>query len=153
MNMNKSQRPQNNLPSIYCGNLPKEAFYDLDLYKVFQLNKHPIVKAKVVIDKKTGKSLGYGYICFYKMEDAERCLKEMNNHLVRDKSIRLSMKYENKAFDEKANILIKNIDKTVTQSQLFELFQNFGKIISCKLESYNDGTSRGFAYVQYETEQ
>lgn len=77
----------------------------------------------------------------------------MNNALVKGLPIRLSMKYENKSFDEKANILIKNVDRAVTQQQMYELFQSFGKIISCKLESYNDGSSRGFAYVQYETEE
>jgi len=30
---------------------------------------------------------------------------------------------------------------------MFDLFKEHGKIISCKLESYPDGTSRGFAYV------
>jgi hypothetical protein len=48
------------------GNLPKEAFYDLDLYKVFSVKGYNVRKAKVVLDKRTSKSLGYGYIVFYK---------------------------------------------------------------------------------------
>jgi polyadenylate-binding protein len=58
-------------------------------------------------------------------------------------------KGENKS-DEKANILIKNVDKDVTQSELFGAFKKFGTIVSAKLESYPDGTSRGFAYIQFE---
>jgi polyadenylate-binding protein len=33
------------------------------------------------------------------------------------------------------------------------LFKQFGNILSCKLESYPDGGSRGFAYVQFESEE
>ena len=51
--------------------------------------------------------------------------------------------------DEKANLLVKNIEKDVTQQELFELFKPFGHIVSCKLETYPDGKSRGYAYIQF----
>jgi len=53
---------------------------------------YPITKTKVVLDKKTSKSLGYGYVCFHKEEDAEKCLKEMNNYVINGHAIILSMK-------------------------------------------------------------
>jgi polyadenylate-binding protein len=31
------------------------------------------------------------------------------------------------------------------------MFQQYGKIGSCKLEIYGDGTSRGFGYVQFDS--
>ena len=58
-----------------------------------------------------------------------------------------------KNLNEKANILVKNIDKDVKQGDLFSLFSEFGAIQSCKLESYPDGSSRGFAYIQFEKEE
>jgi RNA recognition motif-containing protein len=33
---------------------------------------------------------------------------------------------------------------------LQESFGEFGKIISSKIEKYGDGSSRGFAYIQFE---
>jgi len=30
------------------------------------------------------------------------------------------------------------------------MFQKFGRIVSCKLEIYGDGSSRGFGYVQFD---
>ncbi|MFS8159805.1 MAG: RNA recognition motif domain-containing protein, partial [Candidatus Roizmanbacteria bacterium] len=77
--------------SIHVGNIPKDSFYDLDLYKVFQCKGYPIVKSKVVLDRKTSKGLGYGYISFHKQEDAEKCLKEMNNYVINGHAIILSM--------------------------------------------------------------
>jgi polyadenylate-binding protein len=94
--------------------LPKESFYDLDLYNVFKVKGYPVVKSKVVLDRKTSKSLGYGYLAFHRVEDAEKCLKEMNNYVINGHALILSMKQNKQAFNEKANILIKNIDKAVT---------------------------------------
>jgi polyadenylate-binding protein len=52
-------------------------------------------------------------------------------------------------FDSKANIIVRNLPKDLDQKQMSELFQQFGKIGSCKLEVFADGKSRGFGYVQY----
>ena len=76
----------------------------------------------------------------------------MNNTPIEGHAIRL-LAQGNKEFNQKANVIVKNVDKDVTQQQLFDLFTQFGGVQSCKLEGYPDGTSRGFAYVQFETEE
>lgn len=59
-----------------------------------------------------------------------------------------------KLFDEAANLLVKNIDKEVTQSGLYDIFKVHGDIVSCKLETYPDGkTSRGYAFVQFKEKE
>lgn len=108
--------------------MPKESFYDLDLYKFFTSKGYKVRKAKVVLDRKTSKSYGYGYLSFNNEDEARRCLKEMNNAMIDGHSIVLSMKQDKKAFNEKANILVKNIDKEVTQSDLYNLFVKYGNI-------------------------
>ena len=47
-------------------------------------------------------------------------------------------------------MLVRNIDLDVDQQTLFDAFSKFGAIKSCKLESYPDGKSRGFGYIQFE---
>ena len=104
-------------PSVYVGNLPTQSFYDLDLYKYFSTRNYKIQKSKVVLDKATSKPRGYGYITFYTQEEADRCIKEMNNSVLEGQAIRLSPQIQKggQKYDEKANILIKNIDKEATQ--------------------------------------
>lgn len=53
----------------------------------------------------------------------------------------------------KANLYIQNLSGQTTQKQIYELFSSFGPIVKCKLECYNDGTSRGYCFVQFEKEQ
>lgn len=36
---------------------------------------------------------------------------------------------------------------------MYELFKQYGEIVSCKLETYQDGRSKGYAYIQFKTEE
>lgn len=62
--LSKQQRKEkmNEIPSLYVGNLPKENFFDLDFQKFFESRGYRIRKAKIVLDSKTSKSRGYGYL-------------------------------------------------------------------------------------------
>jgi len=41
----------------------------------------------------------------------------------------------------------------MTQKELNEMFSQYGQIGSCKLETFQDGMSRCFGYVQYIKEE
>ena len=49
-----------------------------------------------------------------------------------------------------ANLIVRNLSKEIDQSQLMTMFKEFGKIVSCKLETDNKGESKGYGYVQFE---
>ena len=101
-----------------------------------------------MFDKDTNKSLGFGYLNFIEEDESKRCMEEMNNQTINGKQIVLNKKKE-QDFDSKANIIVRNLPKDIDQKQLMELFSEFGKIGSCKLEVFSDGKSRGFGYVQF----
>lgn len=143
----------NELPSLYVSGLPKESFFDLDFFKFFNYRGYKVKNAKIVIDSKTNKSRGYGYLQFVKKEEAERCLNEMNNAKINGQAIRIIFSTAEPKYNENANLLVKNIDKEATQQEIFNLFKPYGYIVSAKLETYPDSKeSRGFAYIQYEDE-
>ena len=114
-----------NFFSVYVGNLPQKAFYDLDLQKFFTTKGYKILKAKVVINQQTGQPKGFGFLTFYTKEEAEKCINEMNNQEIQGQAIRMQpeFKKENRQFDENANILIKNLDKDITQEIIFNEFK------------------------------
>ncbi len=77
---NKERKKQmNQLPSLYVSNLPKENFLNLDFQKFFVSKGYKIFNAKIVLDTRTNKSRGYGYLQFVDPAEADRCLREMNN--------------------------------------------------------------------------
>jgi polyadenylate-binding protein len=49
-------------------------------------------------------------------------------------------------------VLVRNLPKETDQKVLNEMFRSHGNIKSCKLEVYANGESRGFGYVQFETQ-
>jgi polyadenylate-binding protein len=146
---NKSDKPY--LPSLHIGNLPNN-FFDLDLFKFIKQNGFNVINAKVVSDVLTKKSLLYGYAQFNTLDEAKACKKALNNVEIMGKSITISVQSDHKP-NPKANIFIRNIAPTVTQKTLFDIYSKFGNIIKCKLDCYNDGTSRCICYVQYEKEK
>jgi RNA recognition motif-containing protein len=72
------------------------------------------MSAKVVLHKKTSKSLGYGYLQFFKKEEADRCSSALNNFVLKGQPLRIVTSVSSFEYNEKANLLVKNIDKDVT---------------------------------------
>lgn len=101
------------LPSLHIGNLPQK-FYDLDLYKMIKQRGFKVVKALVVVDKKTNKSLNYGYAQFLSEEAALECQKALNNAVIEDKVITVSLQQTENKPNPKANVLVRNLATTLT---------------------------------------
>jgi len=78
--------PENDF-RIFCGDLGNEVS-DAMLTSAF--SKYPsFAKAKVVRDKRTGKSKGYGFVSFLEPHDFIRAFKEMNGKYVGNRPIKL----------------------------------------------------------------
>jgi polyadenylate-binding protein len=88
-------------------------------------------------------------VTFAENSELERCLKEMNNIKVQSQSIILNRQGDNTR-NPLANIIIQGIPKNLNQSDVYTVFKKFGDIKSCKLQTYQDNTSKGFAFVQYD---
>ncbi|KAG9295393.1 hypothetical protein G9A89_013422 [Geosiphon pyriformis] len=72
---------------LFCGDLGNEVTDDV-LYKAF--GKYPsLQKAKVVRDKRTGKSKGYGFVSFKDADEFVKAWKEMNGKYVGNRPIKL----------------------------------------------------------------
>lgn len=130
----KDRAPQH---TLYIGNLSNKT-YDLDLYKFFSSKGYKVQSAKVMFHQETSRSKGFGYLNFNDQDEAERCLREMNNAVIDQKAIVLNKKKDSD-FDTKANLIVKNLPKEMTQKELNDLFAKFGNIGSCKLETFQDG--------------
>lgn len=55
-------------------------------------------------------------------------------------------------YDSKyTNLYIKNLDSDITEALLREKFSTFGKIISLAIAKDDNGLSKGFAFVNYDS--
>ncbi|KAL2904996.1 Polyadenylate-binding protein 2, partial [Bienertia sinuspersici] len=46
-----------------------------------------------------------------------------------------------------------NLDKAIDHKSLHDTFSSFGNILSCKIATDSDGQSKGFGFVQFDTEE
>lgn len=139
---------KHNLPSVYVGNLPKD-FYNLDFLQFFKSRGYKVLYAKVVVkeDPATKRQNRFGFLQFTTQEEAQRCQEEMNNTQIHGKTVNMSVVQP--GFDDKANIIVRNLAAELTQQQLWEHFSKFGQIKSLKLEEFPDGKSKGFCFIQF----
>lgn len=119
--------------------------------KLFEEHGFNVMNANVISDpiKKPSGVPAYGYVTFAEDSELERCLKVMNNIKVQSQSIILNRQGDNSR-NPLANIIIQGIPKNISQSEVHQAFKKYGDIKSCKLQTYHDNTSKGFAFVQYD---
>lgn len=53
----------------------------------------------------------------------------------------------------RANLFVKNLEPNFDSKNLYEIFSSFGTILSCKVATDSAGQSKGYGFVQYETEE
>ena len=120
--------------NAYVGNLSHK-INDVELFNYFK-SKYPSVYYASII-KDNGISRGYGFIHFYKEEDYQKCLNEMDGTLFHNKIIKVK---EKKFFDES---LKSNYNTYNNINNLYYLHNKslFSFITDIKLDEENSSNS------------
>ena len=114
-----------------------------------------VLSVRVCRDRVTKHSLGYGYVNFQHPDDALRAIDKMNFDSLHGQTMRISKVQRDPHLRKsgKGNVYIKNLDKAIDNKVLYSTLSAFGDIISCKIAQDEDGCSKGFGFVQFETEE
>jgi RNA recognition motif-containing protein len=137
--------------SLYVGDLNKDVREE-HLFEIFSV-VGPIDSIRVLRDHISRVSLGYAYVTFSSAQDAKRALETLNYYMVKGRPLRIMWRDPSMRKSGVGNISIKNIDTSVTSRDLDDTFFQFGEVLYCKVASSDDGKSKGFGFVQYQTRE
>ncbi|CAI8602530.1 unnamed protein product [Vicia faba] len=137
--------------SLFVGDLHSDVT-DAHLHATFS-EFNSLVSVHVCKDAATGKSLCYGYVNLSSRQEAISAIELKNQSLLNGKVIRVMWSSCDVRKCGKGNVFVKNLAESIDNVGLHDLFQEYGNILSSKIVISEDGKSKGFGYIQFDSEE
>ncbi|XP_015435311.1 PREDICTED: ELAV-like protein 1 isoform X2 [Dufourea novaeangliae] len=123
-----------------------------------------VESCKLIRDKLTGQSLGYGFVNYQRPEDAEKAISSLNGLRLQNKTIKVSYARPSSEAIKGANLYVSGLPKTMTQQDLENLFSSYGRIITSRIlcdnmsvrqfptggRDYFQGLSKGVGFIRFD---
>lgn len=127
-----------------------------------------VISARVIMERSTGKSRGYGYVDFDSKSAAEKALQEYQGKELDGRPINLDMSTGKphasnpntdraKQFGDVPSapsdtLFVGNLSFNAERDSLFNTFGEYGTVVSCRIPTHPDTQQpKGFGYVQFSS--
>merc|ERR1711976_1102334 len=148
--------------NIFIKNLDK-SIDNKQLYDTFSAFGN-ILSCKVCVNKPENEfdqpeSKGYGFVHFETEEAAQKAIEKVNGKLLKEKKVyvgRFKSRNERiREYGDRAkqftNVFIKNLPTEWDDNKLTQVFSEYGAVMSVALATDENGKSKQFGFVSFET--
>jgi len=112
-----------------------------------------IESCKLLMERYSGRSMGYGFVKYSNGEEAARSIEALNGKPFMGKTLKVSVARPPSSQIKGANLYIANLPIETDDSTLKQMFCPYGVIIEVKILVGPDGASKGVGFVRYDTKQ
>jgi len=111
-----------------------------------------VESCKLIRDKVTGQSLGYGFVNYHRQEDAAKAIQTLNGLRLQNKTIKVSYARPSSEAIKGANLYVSGLPKHMAQpADLERLFASCGNIITSRILCDNiTGLSKGVGFIRFD---
>jgi len=110
-----------------------------------------VESCKLIRDKVTGQSLGYGFVNYHRCDDASKAIQTLNGLRLQNKTIKVSYARPSSEAIKGANLYVSGLPKHMTQPDLERLFSCSGNIITSRILCDNiTGLSKGVGFIRFD---
>merc|ERR1711971_1533687 len=119
-----------------------------------------VESCKLIRDKVTGQSLGYGFVNYRRQEDAAKAIQTLNGLRLQNKTIKVSFARPSSEAIKGANLYVSGLPKHMAQPDLERMFASCGNIITSRILCDNmsggskdgsvPGISKGVGFIRFD---
>jgi len=137
----------------YVGNL--HAFInETVLQDVFSMLA-PVTEAKVIKDRQSGLSAGYGFVKLVDHNNAETAMNALNGAVLYGQEIRVNWAFQSNHRDDnsgQSHIFVGDLSNEVTDQVLYSTFAAIGECTDARVMwDHNTGRSKGYGFVSFKS--
>merc|ERR1719445_1836681 len=110
-----------------------------------------VESCKLIRDKVTGQSLGFGFVNYQQADDATKAIQTLNGLRLQNKTIKVSYARPSSEAIKGANLYVSGLPKHLAQPDLERLFASCGNIITSRILCDNiTGLSKGVGFIRFD---
>uniref|UniRef100_F6R2J6 RRM domain-containing protein n=1 Tax=Ciona intestinalis TaxID=7719 RepID=F6R2J6_CIOIN len=124
---------------------------DQEFYQLFN-NVGAVTSARIIRDKQSGYSFGYGFVDYVKPEDADKAIQQLNGHPIQHKTIKVAFSKPAGADSKNINLYVAGLNPDTSEESLKQRFSSYGTIIQTRvLKDKNTNLCSGIGFVLFNT--
>jgi len=109
----------------------------------------PITSVRIMKNRKTAKSKGYGFVKYVGHEDAREAIQRFNGMSIQGKNIKVAFSRPGGTRTH-CNLFVSNLPKKWTNDELSKHFEAFGSLLECRVLKNFNGESRRCGFVRFD---